>query len=217
MIGASFLPAVLVIGMLVVLLWFAFGTQRNIERGNALLKWLQGGLPLLGRRTTLRWLGSSAAELTLREARDPFRQAEVLVVLEPRDVSILWAWARVRSRRDFLILRGELVRAPAFELEAGDARGWTGRDRLRRVDPDDWDRADWGDEHVSIRHGPGAQTELVRPFWDELRGASGGIWRLSIRKKPPHVEAHVLPPNTTVVRAERLFTVFRELGMKLVE
>jgi hypothetical protein len=216
MIGASFLPAVLVIGMLVVLLWFALGTQRNLKRGNALLKWLQGGLPLLGRRTTLRWLGSSAAELTLREARDPFRQAEVLVVLEPRDVSLLWAWARVRSRRDFLILRGELVRAPALELEAGDARGWTGRDRLRRIDPG-WDRSDWGDEHVSVRHGPGARSELVRPFWDELGAASGGIWRLSIRRKPPHVEAHVLPPDTTVVQAERLFTVFRGLGMKLVE
>src|SRR5215211_2091124 len=118
MIGASFLPAVLLIALLIVMLWFAFGTQRNIKRGNAVLRWLQTGLPTLGRRTTLRWLGSSAAELKLRQARDPFRQAEIVVVLEPRDVSVLWAWGRAHNRRDFLILRGELVRPPAFELEA---------------------------------------------------------------------------------------------------
>src|SRR5436190_18561166 len=49
--------------VLLVMLWFALGTQRNIRKGNAVLAWLQGGLPILGRRTTVRWLGSSAVEL----------------------------------------------------------------------------------------------------------------------------------------------------------
>jgi hypothetical protein len=213
----SFVPAILLIGVLVVLLWFAFGTQKNIQRGNALLRWLQTGLPLLGRRTTLRWLGSSAAELKLRQARTPFRTAEVVVVLEPRDVSLLWAWGRARNRRDFLILRGELIRAPAFELEAGDDRGWTGRDGLRRADPDVWEESDWGDDHVRVRHTPYAEQELARSSWEELRKASGGVWRLSIRQEPPHVEAHVLPPASETLKAERLVTVFRELAQKLVE
>ncbi|MGH2667639.1 MAG: hypothetical protein ACRDH5_00695, partial [bacterium] len=55
--------ALAVVLLLVVMLWFTWGTQHNISRGNQLLRWLQDGLPLLGRRTTLRWLGSSAAEL----------------------------------------------------------------------------------------------------------------------------------------------------------
>jgi hypothetical protein len=215
MIGASWLSAVLLIALLAVLLWFVFGTQRNIRRGNLLLGWLQTGLPLLGRRTTLRWLGSSAAELKLRQAHDPFREAEVVVVMEPRDVSVLWAWSRARKRRDFIILRGELIRSPAFDLEAGDSRGWTGHDRLRRLDPETWDASDWGDEHVSVRHSPGAGSNDIRPFWEKLTQASGGVWRLSIRREPPHVEAHVLPPDTTTVAAERLLSVFRELGRAL--
>jgi hypothetical protein len=217
MIGASFLPAILLIALLAVMLVFVFGTQRNIKRGNEVLRWLQTGLPTLGQRTSLRWLGSSAAELTLRQAEPPFREAQVLVVLEPRDVSVLWAWARAHRRRDFIILRGQLTSAPDFELEAGDARGWTGHDRLRRLDPDVWEESDWGVEHVSVRHGPAAQTDVARRHWDELGKATGGVWRLSIRRDPPHVEVHVLPPDIGAVRSDRLFTAFRELALNLVE
>src|SRR5688500_10585716 len=112
-----------------VMLLFALGTRRNIRRGNALLTWLQDGLPLLGRKTTFRWLGSTAAVLKIARAEEPFREAEVVVVLEPRDVGLLWAWGRRRGRRDFVILRGWLRRPPIFELEAGDLTGWTGGDR----------------------------------------------------------------------------------------
>lgn len=217
MIGASFLPAILLIALLVVMLWFVFGTQRNIRRGNDLLRWLQSGLPVLGRRTTFRWLGSSAAQLRLQQAREPFREAEVVVVLEPRDVSVLWAWARAHRRRDFLILRAELTRPPAFELEAGDSRGWTGTDRLRRLDPAEWEESDWGDEFLAVRHSGYAHPDMVRQFWDDFAAASGGVWRLSIRQQAPHLEAHMLPPDTTSVKADRLFALFRELGQRLVE
>jgi hypothetical protein len=217
MIGLSLLPAALLIGGLVILLWFALGTRTNIERGNRTLRWLQDGLPLLGRRTTMRWLGSSAVQLGIRDARAPFREAEVVVVLEPRDVSVLWAWARTRHRRDFLILRGELVHAPDFELEAGDARGWTGRDRVRRAGDGGWGQADWGDEHVVVRHTPDADQELAGWFWGRLGEASGGVWRLSIRKEPPHVEIHVRPPDPDAIRAGQLFSAFRELGQRLAD
>src|ERR671919_1510032 len=143
MSGAGPIGAILIVLLIVVMLWFALGTQRNVRRGNELLRWLQDGLPLLGKRTTMRWLGSSAIVLKIAEAAAPFREAEVVVVLEPRDVAMLWAWSRRRGRRDFIIFRGWLRRPPRFELEAGDERGWTGGDRLKRLDPESWDRADW--------------------------------------------------------------------------
>jgi hypothetical protein len=212
----SILPAVLVIALLVVLLWFVFGTQRNVQRGNRLLHWLQTGLPVLGKRTTLRWLGSSAAELKLSEPHEPLRHAEVVVVLEPRDVSLLWGWARAHRRRDFLILRAELAHPPDFELEVADRTGWTGRDRIRRSDPKGWEPA-WGQEDVSFRGTSNADARLLREFWEELGRASGGVWRLSIGQASPHVEAHVLPPDTNTVQADRLFTAFHQLCRRLVE
>lgn len=204
--------SLLLLAVIVVLLWFALGTGRNIRRGNQLLRWLQGGLPLLGRRTTLRWLGSSAVRLEIVDPRPPFRQAEVVVVLEPRDVALLWAWARARRRRDFLIVRARLARSPRFELEVADLRGWTGRDALRNLDPEAWSFTEWGDPSIRAAHGPGADPAATRRLWDRLAGVSGGVWRLSIRRAPPHLEVHLLPPDTATATAERLIGAVAEVA-----
>lgn len=202
--------------VLAVMLWFAVGTQRNIRRGNAVLAWLQGGLPALGRRTTLRWLGSSAVQLGIEDARPPFASAELVVVLEPRDVGWLWAWARRRGRRDFLILRGTLRRQPAFEVEAG-AEGWTAKDRLSALDPSAWRWTTWHDGQVSVAHTGAVDVGAAAQLWDELAAAGGGLWRLSVRLAAPHVEVHVLPPAEVAGDggddgARRLIAAFRRLG-----
>jgi hypothetical protein len=208
----SFLGAFLLIVMLVILIWFALGTQRNIRKGNELLRWLQGGLPILGKRTALKWLGSSAVQLNISEPNHPFREAELVAVLEPRDVGLLWALARAKRRRDFVILRGRLDRSPTYELEAGDLRGWTGQDGLRKLDPETWSSADWDDPNVRILHGPGADVEGARAAWRMLEEASGGVWRLSIRRTPPHLEVHVRLPDPDLAGAERLIGAFHGLA-----
>jgi hypothetical protein len=202
----------LLLALLVVFLVFALGTHRNVRKGNDLLRWLQGGLPLLGARTTLRWLGSTAAILKIREAKDPFREAEVVVVLKPRDVTFLWAWARAKGRQDFLILRGRLRGAPAFELEAGDRRGWTGMERIRRLDLESWLEGDWDDPDVKVVHSGDADPAVARRAWKELEAATQGVWRLSVRRDNPNLEVHVLPPDTASVSSERLVEAFRSLG-----
>ncbi len=199
-----------VVLLVAVMVWFALGTQRNVRRGNDLLRWLQGGLPLLGPRTSMRWLGSSAVVLKIPEAKGPFREAEVVVVLEPRDVALLWMFSRRRGRRDFLILRGWLRRSPGLEVEAGDSRGWTGDDRLKRLDLEAWTDAGWGDEHVRMLTN-GDEAGMGRQAWDALKEASGGVWRLSIRREHPHLEAHVKPPEPSV-SAERLIRAFLDVG-----
>jgi len=210
--GLPVLGSLLLLAMIVVLVWFALGTQRNIRKGNDFLKWLQGGLPMLGKRTRLKWLGSSAVQLNVVEPHAPFQEAELVVVMEPRDLSVLWALARARRRRDFFILRGRLARSPRYELEAGDHRGWTGLDGLKKLDPEAWDAADWDDEHVRVLHAPAADVDGARAAWQTLAEASGGVWRLSIRRTPPHLQVHVLPPDTNAVGAEQLIEAFRELA-----
>lgn len=192
---SSLLVAVGTVVLLAFLLSFALGTQRNIRRGEDLLRWLQAGLPMLGARTKLRWFGSSAVQLDISEAKTPFSAAAVTVVLEPRDLSWLWAFARSRGRRDFLILRGSLEQAPTFELEAG-GEGWTGHDRLARIDWTAWQRAEWSGG-VEVAHTAGAAPEAMEAVWRRLAAPSGGVWRLSVRRDEPHVEVHVRPPRDT--------------------
>jgi hypothetical protein len=207
----AFGPSVAMGLILVVMLWFAWGTQRNIRKGNDLLRWLQGGLPLLGRRTTLRWLGSSAVELVIVESRPPFRESTVVIVLEPRDVGLLWAFARSRGRRDFVIVRANLVRAPRFSMDVRDPRGWTGR-------PDDRDPADdqrqvqeWPEGCLALV-GPGADEAAVRSAWGRLAKASGGVWRLTVQPVVPHLEVHFRPPLSVSSPADGLLTPIRDLA-----
>ena len=205
-------PTIVVALILLVMGWFALGTQRNIRKGNELLAWLQGGLPLLGKRTTMRWLGSSAVELGIREGDAPFRDAEVVVVLEPRDVGLLWAFARSRGRRDFLIVRANLRRAPRFRLDAGDPAGWTGR---IEAEPDgDERRLSWPADGVAVASA-GADDELARRAWDRLARSSDGVWRLTIQPVVPHLEVHLRPPRPDRVPAERVLAPIRDLAAEL--
>jgi hypothetical protein len=193
---AALLPGLLILALALVLLWFTFGTQRNIGRGNRILGWLQDGLPELGPRTTLRWLGSSVAELHITQPRHPYREALVLVALEPRDLGALWALTRSRGRRDFIVFRLSLVRAPQAQADLIDPRSWTASDR-RTDEPDLDEQLAWSDATgtpVSIAHDGRADLELLRTAWNRLARLSGGTWRISIRSTVPHLEIHLLPP-----------------------
>ncbi|HVN08459.1 MAG TPA: hypothetical protein VMV61_05775 [Patescibacteria group bacterium] len=118
--------------------WFALGTQWNVRKGDAALRWLQQGLPQVGEKTTLRWLGSSAVELKIEQGKPPFRAAEVVLALEPRDVPPLWLLARLRGRHDLFIFRGTLSSRPSLEMEALNPHSWSTRGLDRKCEARGW-------------------------------------------------------------------------------
>lgn len=203
--------------LVAIMLWFALGTQRNIRRGNELLAWLQDGLPLLGQRTTLRWLGSSVVELSISQPKAPFREVVLLVVLEPRDLGALWAIAHHRGRRDFLIVRTRLLRAPRYSADLADPQSWTMGEMRHQ-----WAgnamastrRATWGGTAVEARHDAAVGLDELRGWWEQIAGVSGGVWRISISPTVPHLELHLLPP-AGVVSSLRLIEAVREVGREL--
>ena len=130
--------SIFIVVVLLVVGWFAVGTHLNVRKGESVLKWLQDGLPLIGEKATLRWLGSSAVELKIENAKPPFRAAQVLVLLEPRDVPFIWWWFRLRGRRDLFIFRGELRSNPRREFEAFNPETWSARGAARRIEEDEW-------------------------------------------------------------------------------
>lgn len=205
----AFGPAIAIGLILFVMLWFALGTQRNIRIGNRVLSWLQEGLPILGRRTTLRWFGSSAVELSIVDPAAPFREASVMVVLEPRDVGVLWAFARSRGRRDFVIVRVNLVRPPRFSMDMRDPGGWTAG----------WEpvvgNAVAAPEGITARASSGADEPSVRTAWDRLTTATGGMWRLTVQPVVPHLEIHFRPPSVGGSTADRVLAPIHDLATTL--
>lgn len=211
---SALLPGLGIALVAVILLWFAFGTQANIRKGERVMRWLQEGLPLLGPRTTLRWLGSSVAELTIVEPRPPYRAAVLMVVLEPRDLGALWALSRARGRRDFLLFRLVLRRAPRWRADLIDPRSWTAHHA--RADDRPFDReTTWPDAaggELRVRHDADADLAALRPFWERLGRLSGGTWRISVRPLVPHVEIHLLLPAAGSGDARELIAAVGELS-----
>jgi len=209
----ALLPALAIALLAVVLIWFALGTQLNVRRGNRVLAWLQEGLPALGPRATLRWLGSSVAALSIVEPAPPFRGADVLVVLEPRDLGLLWALARRRGRRDLVILRLNLLRAPRFGADLVDPNGWSpgGQGSIEQLTEVGERTASNGRVYRVLEDGRAPIAELAEQ-WDALERASGGIWRLTVSQTVPHLEVHALPPDPQESGSARLLSAVHELA-----
>jgi hypothetical protein len=173
-----------------VVAWFAAGTIWNVRKGSELMRWMQGGLPALGERTTVRWLGSSAVELVIDQGKAQFAKVTVVVFLEPRDLP-WWPISRSRGRRDTLILRGTLRRAPGFELEIVDPASWSGRDALPRI-PREWQIRDG---KLRIYHESAAALERAEALLALAQRAGLTVWRLSVRRTEPNFQLHVPLPD----------------------
>jgi hypothetical protein len=192
-----------------IVAWFAAGTIWNVRKGSALLRWMQGGadgalrggLRSLGERTTVRWLGSTAVEMAIRDAKAPFTGVTLVIFLEARDLPWMWALGRSRGRRDTLIVRGVLRRAPSIEFEALDPTSWSGRDALPRV-PREWPlreaaaTRDLGGLSGLVVHHASAEALARADQLLALAGRAGmAVKRLSLRRAEPNLQVHVDLPD----------------------
>jgi len=183
--------ALLIIGSLTIVGWFAVGTIWNVRRGGELMRWMQPGLRMLAARTTVRWLGSTAVEMVMSEPQAPFAKIAAVIFLEPRDMPWMWALGR---RKDLLIFRADLPRAPKIDAEWLDPDSWSGRDARKRAEGLPPPRADL--------------IELAR-------GCGLPVRRLAVHRDAPHLQLHVAAPKGGPADAGALFGAFRALGHSL--
>jgi hypothetical protein len=198
----------------VVLAWFIAGTIWNVRRGRELMRWMQGGLPVLGERTTVRWLGSTAVEMIIRNAKAPFEEAAVVIFLEPRDVPWMWAISRRQGRRDTLIVRGKLRASPRADLEALDRTSWSGRDALRGMASGEWSvREPSSPGELSTYYQTSAALTRADALLELARGAGLEVRRLSVRRREPHLQVHLALPGARASASE-FFEAVRTLGAR---
>jgi hypothetical protein len=197
--------------------WFGAGIIYNLRHGEAMLRWMQAGLPRVGEKTTLRWLGTSVAQLIIARAKGPIRSLETLLVLAPRDVPWLWLISSLQGRRDTLIFRAQLGVPPLVELELVDPASWTGRAALSQALKNGWVSQPYHDLQLLASPGalPTAQETLDR-LDSTVRAVSPHIRRFSLRRDTPHLELHIAFPDTRQTDANHFFdsliTLARVIG-----
>jgi len=177
-----------------IVAWFAAGTVWNVRKGRELMRWMQGGLPVIGERATVRWLGSTAVELVIDQGKAEFARVTVVVFLEPRDLP-WWPLSRLRGRRDILIVRGTLRRTPSLELEALDPASWSGRDALPRV-PREWSvRQAAAPGDTVVHHESAAALAQADALLAIAQHAGMKVGRMSVRRGEPNFQIHVRLPD----------------------
>jgi len=209
---------ILVVAVVIIMGWFAIGVIYNLRRGDALLKWIQNGLPNIGQRTTFRWLGTSVAELIIAHAKKPFRRLETLLVLKPRDIFWMTILAYFQGRSDIVIFRAQLATAPITDLDLLDPNTWSGRTALKDIGQRKWESKSYKDMQLLA---PKGLLDMAATTLDRLaipmEKLSSRYARFSLRRDTPNLEVHVPFPRYRVVDAEKYFDALRELARAVSE
>ena len=209
---------ILVIAIVIIMSWFAFGVIFNLRRGEVLLKWMQAGLPVIGPRTTFRWLGTSVAELGIAQAKKPFRRLDILLVLAPRDVFWMMILSIFQGRRDTVIFRAATTTPPFLDLELADPKSWSGRAALKDVTNRNWESRPYQDMQLMA---PRGHLDLAAATLDQLvapmQKLSQRYTRLSLRKNTPNLEIHVPFPDHRTTNAANYFEALRSLAQAVGE
>jgi len=209
---------ILVIAVIILMGWFAFGVIFNLRRGDALLKWMQNGLPKIGQRTTFRWLGTSVAELVIAKAKNPFRRLETLVVLKPRDVFWMTIMAYFQGREDIVIFRAQLSTAPLVDLELVDAKTWSGRNALKQVAERKWESKTYeGLQLLAPRGLLDLATRTIDGLATPMQKLSPRYARFSLRRDTPNLELHLPFPQYRTENADQYFEALRALARAVSE
>lgn len=211
---------ILVVAVVVVMGWFAIGILFNLRRGDALMKWMQNGLPSIGQKTTLRWLGTSVAELVITHAKKPFRRLETLLVFKPRDVFWMTILAYFQGREDIVIFRGQLTTAPPTDLELVDPKTWSGRGVLKQLADRKWESKTYRDLQLLA---PAGLLDLATKTLDRLalpmQRLSSRYSRFSLRRdaSQPNFELHIPFPAFRTLEARQYFEALRQLASTISE
>jgi hypothetical protein len=205
--------AIFVVVVIAIVGWFALGTHVNVRKGHRFLEWLQGGLPLVGEKTTLRWLGSSVVHLQIEKAHEPFRRVEVLVVLEPRDVPPLWLLSRLRGRRDLLIVRTELRSLPKVQVEVLDRQAWSTRTIDKEVRQLQWQLLPIGDQTFRVYTLPPLSDfgQLIA----EASSAGLALVRVGVRRTNNSLEMQWLLPSQPASAARSVFEAVQRVARQV--
>lgn len=204
--------AIVVIAVVIFMGWFALGMIYNLRRGERLLKWMQGGLPLVGQRTTFRWLGTSVAELGIARAKRPLQRLDILLVLKPRDVFWLTLLALAQGRDDVLIFRAHLNTPPLVDLELADPKTWSGRAALNRVAARGWEATDYHGLRLMAPKGMlGLAAETLDRLAVPMQTFSPRYVRFGLYKSAPNLEIHVPFPDPQRHDAQAYFRSLQDL------
>ncbi len=206
---ASQLATQIVIGLSVLLvLWYPFGRQMNRRRGLRALRWLREGIRAYGCQASVNWVGASAFQVGVQGALGPFKRVGMMVLLESREMLLLWIINRLRGKRDILVIKADLRLKPKTDLEV-TRRGWRAGRALKALEKEGWTIDSLNGMFIALKR----DAEIASKLTSTLSALQ--LVRLSLRKRSPHLVANFHLIGLGGMTAENLFN-FLEKVMEIV-
>jgi hypothetical protein len=176
-----------IIGFCILLtIWYIVGWQVNRRRGRRLLEWVLQGLRAFGGQITVNRLGTSGFQVNVRKAQPPFKRIETTILLESREILLLWIFNLLRGDTDYLVFKGTLRASPRGEVEVVKKKGRLARRVLKGLDEKAWTRQETAEGLVIACRGKQGQqqADTISHLVEDL---SPRLLRLSLSKKAPHL------------------------------
>ncbi len=169
-----------------LVIWYVIGWQVNRRRGRRLLEWTIQGLRAFDGQITVSRLGTSGFYVNVKKARAPFKRIEATILLEPREILLLWLFNLLRGRADYLVFKSTLRASPRGEVEIVKQRGHLSRRVFKDLDERAWTRQETtGDLVIACRGKQGQhQADAISHRVEDL---SPRLLRLSLNKQAPHL------------------------------
>ncbi len=203
------------IGLSILLgVWYVLASIVNRRRGVATYHWLRAGLEKIGKINEAKWIGSSSsgARLMIVNADKPFRQIEVIFLLESREIMPIWLLNRIRNKQDEMVLKANLRQVSHQEVEAAPSRNRKLRgllaSQIENQTPFEQVPAPEGFEIIHRGGHDEGNLEQLREFLSKHRES---IFQFSLRRKMPHLILRANLPPLRNSKAEVFLTDLSDL------
>jgi hypothetical protein len=189
--------------------WYFLMAWLNRRRGIGLARLLHERLiALKAEGLTGRWVNASIFQIAARQAGPPIGRLTALLVLEARELPLIWLVNLLRGRRDLLVMRIDLRSAPArgVELEAHPWRAKPEREVRQRIEVGDWQQLAVSDYRLYFRPEAAHLQDVLAALLPEWQPY---LRRLSISATSPHLLLSFSPAAPVLASMSRLSDVQR--------
>jgi hypothetical protein len=178
-----------VIGICVVLIFgYIRGFYYNRRRAEQILAWLREGLKALGQVSAGEKLPGMATggRLEVKQATAPFRRAEAVYLLTPRDNLFFWLFHRIQGRGDELLIWVTFKSKPEHDVEIGRRRDHEFEKRLKDTSKKALTVSD-GPRGLLIASEEKEGAVLTGKVLLFLESYGSSVIRLALRSNQPHL------------------------------
>jgi hypothetical protein len=197
-----------------LVVWYIVGWQMNRRRGERLLEWIIQGLRAFGDQITVSRLGTSGFQVEAGKAQTPFKRIEATILLQPREILLLWIFNLLRGRADHLVFKATLRAWPRGEVEVMKT-GRLSRGVLEELGEEAWTRQEAADGLVIACRGEKGQQQ-VDAISHLLEDLSSRLLRLSLSKKAPHLLVSLSLAGLDEQSVLLLFSYLKDLAQAVI-